>query len=167
MIRPLQIPSQMESDPTLRAGQTGGELNRVKAASSLSWWLMVPSRHKLVLYVAHSHAPLLEIGVGGSTREVPIERPAGFILDALVSSSDHWIVRFRNGAPADFAFDANAKSQSFRFYEVDPNLGTLTRRIVVKDNSLFSIACEKDGVFTALSDDGTKVVLKTADVSHQ
>ena len=166
VIRPLQIPSQMEGEAKLRKGQTGGELNRVKAASSLSWWLMVPSRHKLVLYVAHSNAPPLEIGAGGSTREVPIETPAGFLLDALVSSSDRWIVRFRNDNPADFEFDSNAKSKNFRLYEVDPGLGTLVRRIAVNDGSLLSIACEKDGVFTAFSDDGTKLVLKTADLAH-
>jgi len=167
LIRPLQIPSQMENETRLQEGQTGGELNRVKAAASLSWWLMVPSRHKLVLYVAHSSGPFLEIGAGGVTREVPIERPPGFMIDAPISSSNRWIVRFRDDNPADFEFNSRAKSGNFRLYEVDPGLGTLVRRIAVNDGSLLSIACEKDGVFTAFTDDGTKLILKTADEAHQ
>ena len=88
IIRPLELPSQMRDNPELTQGESGEVLNQARAESSLSWWLFAPARHRLLLYQAHSKAPLLEVGAGGVVREVPLEAPKGYVLNAVIPSND-------------------------------------------------------------------------------
>ena len=163
----IQIPGAMQASPELVAGQSGDVSQQVNAESSLSWWLFVPTRHRVLLYQAHTNSPVLELGAGGAVREVPLQSPKGYALDEVVSANDRWIMRFRKTSLSDSgAIDANPETKNFLLYEVDSADGTLRREIDVKGGVFYSIACEQDGVFTAFSVDGEKVNLETADLPH-
>ncbi len=166
IIRPLQIPAGMEDSPALRQGETGGDLNRARAETSMSWWLFAPARGSVLLYLAHSKAPLLEIGAGGATREVPIEAPTGYVLDGVIPSKDRWIIRFRRDNLPDRAeIDRRTETKNFVFYEVDPNDGMLRSAYEFVSDPGLGIACEQDGVmvgFSVTSD--SKYVRLTAEI---
>lgn len=163
----LQIPAAMQASPELVAGQSGDVRQQVNAESSLSWWIFAPTRHRVLLYQAHTNSPVLELGAGGAVREVPLQTPKGYALDGVVSANDRWIMRFRKTSLSDSGtIDANPETKNYLLYEVDSADGTLRREIDVKGGVFYSIACEQDGVFTAFSVDGEKVNLETADLPH-
>lgn len=165
ILRTLQIPSKMAESPDLTQGESGPEVNRARAESSLSWWLFVPSRNRILLYQAHTNHPILEVGAGGAVREVPLEIPKGYALDGFVPANDRWIVRYRlKSALGAGASDASSESRNYVLYEADPSDGSLRRRIAPGAGSLFNLACEQDGVFAAFSMQDDKVIRRTADL---
>jgi hypothetical protein len=166
MIRELQIPAGMQNNPELRQGETGGDLNRARAETSLSWWLFAPARHKVLLYVAHSKAPILEVGAGGAVREVPLEAPKGYVLDSVVPANDRWIMRFRReGLSVGGEMDARPQTRNFVYYEVNPEDGSLRRQLEIASGPGFGIACEQDGVLTGFSvSPDSKYLRMTADI---
>lgn len=165
IIRPLEIPAQLQDSPELTAGETGPEINRARAESSLSWWLFAPSGQKTILYKAHSTAPLLEVGVAGAAREIPLEMPKGYEIDAVVPGNDRLIVRYRrHGLSSSGSIDANPEVVNYVLYQVNPSDGTLLRQLDPGAGPLFNIACEQDGVFTAFSMENDKVIRMTAEV---
>jgi hypothetical protein len=152
------------NSPDIKQGESGPEVNRSRAESSLSWWLFAPSRNRILLYQAHTDHPVLEVGAVGAVREVQLEIPKGYAMDGFVPASDRWIVRYRlKSAPAGGAIDARSESRNYVLYEVDPADGSLRRRIDPGAGSLFNIACEQDGVFTAFSMEDDRVIRRTAD----
>ncbi len=167
IVRTLELPNSMKSDPEIVAGQSGDSSNEIPAESSLSWWLFAPSRGRILLYQAHSESPVLEVGANGVVREVTIASPPGYKLDEVIPANDRWIMRFRKESPSDSgAADArpDAQNDAYVLYEVDPADGHLKRRIEVSTGPFYSISCEQDGIFNAFSIDGQKLNLLTADL---
>jgi hypothetical protein len=165
IIRSLQIPGKMQESPEFGNAQAGGVAEQVQAESSLSWWTIALARKKILLYQAHSNAPVLEVGAGGALREVPIQFPKGYTLDGIISANDRWIMRFRRESLSDSGqIDARPEANNYVLYEVDSSDGSLKHRIVAETGPFYSIACEQDGVLTAFSIDGDKVKLETADL---
>lgn len=147
VVRPIEIPQTMQDDPVLEQGQGSDPMKRAKAESSLSWWLFGQARGKVLLYKARAHASVLEIGSGGAAREVPVQAPDGYELSSVVPASDRWIMQFRrSGLSDERAVDARPDSGNFVYYEVDPNDGSLKRRIDIPSKDLAGVACEDDGV---------------------
>ncbi|MGH9606731.1 MAG: hypothetical protein ACRD3N_13660 [Terracidiphilus sp.] len=166
IIRRLEVPEAMEDSPALRQGETGGGLNQARAASSLSWWLFASVRDKVILYQAHSNAPVLEVGAGGYVRQIPLQAPSGYELDGMISASDLWIVRFRRkDLPADRPIDLRPEAKNYVLYEVNPGDGSLESELDVSSGPAFGIACEQDGVLTGFSrSPDSKFIRLTADV---
>jgi hypothetical protein len=165
IVRPIEAPSLTQDSPELRQGESGPEINRARAESSLSWWLFVPSRNRILLYQAHSATPLLEVGAGGALREVPLEAPKGYVLDGVVPANDRWIVRYRRQSLSNNGeIDARPETKNYLLYEVDPANGSLKRQIDPGTGPLFNIACEQDGVMTAFSMDNDKVMRAIAEI---
>jgi hypothetical protein len=164
VIRALAMPAKMEDTPALREGRSGPDLNRARAESSLSSYYLVRSGQRVLLYRAHSTAPLLEVGAGGFIREVPLSAPEGYELDGLVAGEERWIVRYRRkGISGTGEIDARPSAGNFVLYEVSPRDGSLMRRMDPGTGPLFNIACEQDGVITAFSMNQDKVVKMAAD----
>jgi hypothetical protein len=152
VVRALVVPSEMQDSPGLVQGQSGPAINRARAETSLSWWLMAPVRQSLLLYQAHSASPVLEVGVGGATREVPLEAPKGYVLDGVVPANDRWIMRYRRQGLSDSGqIDARPEAGNYVLYEVNPSDGSLKTELDTGTGPLFNIACEQDGVITAFS----------------
>jgi hypothetical protein len=165
VVRALVVPSEMQDSPGLVQGQSGPAINRARAETSLSWWLMAPVRQSLLLYQAHSASPVLEVGVGGATREVPLEAPKGYVLDGVVPANDRWIMRYRRQGLSDSGqIDARPEAGNYVLYEVNPSDGSLKTELDTGTGPLFNIACEQDGVITAFSMNGDKIARMTADI---
>jgi hypothetical protein len=109
---------------------------------------------------------VLEIGNGGSVREVQIESPKGYDFDAFIPSNDRWIVQFkRSGLPDSGQVDIRPETQNILFYEVTASDGTLRRRLNLGSDPIGSIACEKDGVLMNFkTDDKQHLIPMTADL---
>ncbi len=109
---------------------------------------------------------VLEIGNGGSVREVQIESPKGYDFDGFIPSNDRWIVQFkRSGLPDSGQVDLRPEAQNILFYEVTASDGTLRRRLDLKSDPIGSIACEKDGVLMNFkTDDKQHLIPVTADL---
>ena len=77
ILRYLSLPSELEQTPELQHGATGNESDRAQAQTSLSQWIFAPARGRILLFAAHSNAPVVEIGAAGVTRERSEERRVG------------------------------------------------------------------------------------------
>lgn len=162
---PVELPNAMTGNPTMTQGETGGMKTEMAAETSMSWWLFAPARKDVLLYQAHTNAPVLELGDGGVVREVPLQAPKGYVLDGVISSNDRWIMRYRKESLSDHgAVDARPEARNFVLYEVSPFDGSLMREIDVDSGPFYSIACEDDGVVTAFRMDGNKMERETADL---
>jgi hypothetical protein len=167
IVRALQLPSKMLDSPDLTQGQTGSDVSSALAATSLSSWLFAPSRSRILLYQAHSGSPILEVGAGGATREVPLQAPRGYELDGIVPANDRWVVRYRRKSGSSSGrMQAQLGSGDYALYEVLPGDGSLRARIDPGDGPIHNISCEQDGVFTAFSMDKDKVVRTTAELGR-
>lgn len=165
IIRPIELPAEMTETHELVQGQSGGMLNQARAESSMSWWLFALVGPKVLLYKAHSKAPLLEVGPGGAVRVVPLETPKGYTIEDVIPSTNRWIFRFRkDGIPAKSETDARPDADNYALYEFNQSDGTPLRRIHIAKGPVFSIACERNGVLTGFSMAGEKMLLKTADL---
>lgn len=166
VIRPLQIPQAMEHDSALTQGQTGSDLNRARAETSLSWWLFTPSAGRVLLYVAHSKFPVLELGPGGAMREIPLQAPEGYLLDGFIPANDRWMVRFRReNLPDHGAVDRRPESRNYVLYEVNRADGSLKREFKAISGPGFGSACEHDGVLTGFSvSPDSKYIRLTAEI---
>ncbi|HUY81012.1 MAG TPA: hypothetical protein VMU92_04750 [Acidobacteriaceae bacterium] len=164
---PIELPNAMVGNPTMAQGETDGMRTEMAAESSMSWWLFATARKDILLYQAHTNAPVLEVGAGGVVREVPLQAPKGYVLDGIISASDRWIMRYRREGLSDgIAIDSRPEAKNYVLYEVNPLDGSLEREIDAATGPFYSIACEGDGVMTAFRMDGKKMERETADLPH-
>jgi hypothetical protein len=165
VVRQIELPDAMLNSPDLQSGGSSFEHDHARALTSLSWWLFVPARKKVLLYQAHSRSPVLEVGDGGAVREVSLSAPTGYLLDGVISSNDRWIVRYKKEDGAG-AGEASPISQAppYAVFDVDANDGSLRSKLEIGPGQLFGIACEQDGVFTAFTLNGDKPIRQTADI---
>jgi len=150
--RNLSIPAEMEQNPELQRGTSGSVVGRAIAETSLSRWMFAPSRGNILLYTAHANFPVLEIGAGGATREVPVAAPQGYYLAGVIPSSGRWLFRYsRKTLPAAGESDTRPETRNYILYEVDPHDGHIKWELDPGAGPSFGIACEHDGVLTGFS----------------
>ncbi len=173
LIRPINLSDAMLSDPALRQAESGSSFDRSIALShsTLGAWRFARARHRAILYEPGSSSPLLEIGPGGATREVPISAPKGFTLDAILPSDDRLLARYRQISPSrSGAGELGETKNNLEFFELNPADGSLRYRIDLGKDLTFnpySIACEVDGTFLAYRmNKDSKFELLEADVSR-
>jgi hypothetical protein len=157
----------MDENPVFSEGATSDSEKQFKAESAMRSWKFAWARQKVLLFQAHSSAPILEVGAGGAVREVTIEHPKGYGIDGVLPSNDRWLVSFRkDGLSNAGAIDTDPKTKNFVMYEVDPLDGSLRRRIEMADGMFYSSSCEKDGTITAFTIEQEKVNLYSADLGR-
>jgi hypothetical protein len=137
---------------------------------SVASWQFIPARGKVLLYRPNANAPILEIGNGGSAREVPVEGPRGYELDSFVPSTKHWFAIFRRSGIGGVgsSVDSRASSKNFLMAELNPSDGSVERLFEMDSGSFFDIACEADGQFISYSvdDPSSKFLLSYTDVPN-
>jgi len=109
---------------------------------------------------------VLEIGNGGSVREVQIESPKGYEFDGFIPSNDRWIVQFkRSGLPQTGEIDIRPETQNIIYYEVTASDGTLRRKLSLGSGQNGWTACEHDGVLLGFkTDDKQHLIPVTAEL---
>jgi hypothetical protein len=165
ILRYLSLPSELEQTPELQHGAIGNESDRAHAQTSLSQWLFAPVRGRILLFAAHSNAPIVEIGAAGVTREVSISAPKDYSLSTVIASNDKWLFRYaRKALPKVGETENRPESRNYLLYEIDPNDGHIKSEIDPGAGPSFGIACEHDGVLTGFSlGSDSKYLLYTAD----
>ncbi|WP_058186316.1 hypothetical protein [Terracidiphilus gabretensis] len=165
--RDLQIPAMMDENTVFSEASSGDWKKRNQALGALNSWQFAWARQKVLLFQAHSSAPILEVGAGGAVREVTIEHPKGYGIDSVLPSNDRWLIRFRKDGLSEMgAIDSDPKTKNYVLYEVDSTDGSLKRRIEMADGMFYSSSCEKDGTVTAFTIDQGKVNLFSADLGR-
>lgn len=165
ILRPLEIPQEIENNLAEAQGEAGDLAQRASAQAGSNAWLFGTARGKVLFYQTKAHAPVLEIGAGGARREVPVTAPPGYSLSGVVPANDRWIMQFRkDGLSDNQAIDTRPQSHNFVYYEVDPNDGSLRRRIELAENSPMQMACEQDGVVVGFTNRNGKVIPGRADL---
>ena len=165
--RELQIPAMMDENPVFSEAASGDWKEKNQALGTLNSWQFAWARQKVLLFQAHSSAPILEVGAGGVVREITIEHPKGYGIDSVLPSNDRWLIRFRKDGLSDTrAISADPKTKNYVLYEIDPVDGSLKRQIEMELWSFYSASCEKDGTVTAFTIDQDKVQLLSADLGR-
>jgi hypothetical protein len=163
----LQIPAVLDENPAFSEGTSPDINKQMKAEDIMNLLQFAWARQKVLLFQAHSSAPILEVGAGGAVREVTIDHPKGYGIDGVLSSNDRWLIRFRKDGLSDTgAIDSDPKTKNYVLYEVDPADGSLRRRIEMADGMFYSSSCEKDGTITAFTVEQGKVNLFSADLGR-
>jgi hypothetical protein len=163
----LRIPDMMDEYPVFSEAASSDSEKRFKAETAMRSWKFAWARQKVLLFQAHSSAPILEVGAGGAVREVTIEQPKGYGIDGMLPSNDRWLISFRkNGLTNAGAINTDPKTKNFVMYEVDPLDGSLKRRIEMADGMFYGSSCEKDGMITAFTVEEDKVNLYSADLGR-
>lgn len=111
----------------------------------------------IVAWRANSNDSVVEVRQGGVSREVPIQTPEGWRFADMVASDDRWVVHFRTeSTPPNVRMNADIDA----YYDVRPQDGSLSARLVQKGDIPLSIACESSGTYTSFKmDDAGKMVL--------
>ncbi len=113
----------------------------------------------ILVWRGNSDDAVVEIRQGGGVREVPLQIPAGWRFVDMVPSNDRWVVHFRKeDAPPEQRMSTDIDA----YYEMRPQDGSLSARIVPKGESPLRIECENDGTYTSFKflDSGNTVLLK-------
>jgi len=113
----------------------------------------------ILVWRANSDDPVVEIRQGGGVREVPLQIPRGWRFVDMVPSNDRWVVHFRaESAPPDQRMSTDIDA----FYEVRPQDGSLSAKIVPAGENPLRIECEHDGSYMSFKylDGGKALLLK-------
>lgn len=122
----------------LNGAQSAGRTNFVEYKDSILAWR------------AGTNDPVLEIGAGGETREVPIAVPQSSMLADMLPSDDQWIIHVNS---ANVSGDGPRDLSGYQYYEVSPLDGSLLRKLVIAQAAVGSIACKSKGKYVAFSKD--------------
>lgn len=161
----LKIPEELADDPVFMGGAGSDISQQVQAASGLNSWKFALAMNKVLLYQLRSNTPILEVGAGGTVREVTIEHPKGYVIEGVLPSNDRWLIRFRKeGVGLRGLANTDPTANIYLLYEVNPGDGSLRRRIAVTAAIFYSASCEKDGKITAFTVEDEKIKLTSTDL---
>lgn len=157
IVRTLDMPAS-RSDPT--NGAPYGSAASVMASSELMGSIMFTAYDQdILVWRMGSSDPVLDVSSGGREREVPLQVPPGYSFSDMIPTTDRWVAHFRSlntkeGSPLSQA--------GYSYYEVRPEDGSISSKLIESGVVPLSIACEHRGVYLGFkrSDDGKLVVLK-------
>lgn len=159
-IRTVKIGEKEEAMPYPAADDT-------KGSKAYGMAQFTPYGEKVIFWEPGEKS-VLEIGNGGSAREVQIESPKGYSFNGFISSNDRWIVEFKRiGLPESGAIDLRPETQNIVFYEVLESDGTLRRKLTFGNDQNGWTACERDGELMSFkADDKQRLIPMTADLGR-
>ena len=113
--------------------------------------------NNIVVWRANVNEPVVEVRQGGGVREVPLQIPQGWRFADMVASNDRWVVHLRSENTPPIA---RMSEDTDSYYEMRPQDGSLSAKIVQKGDTPLSIACESSGAYTSFKmNDAGKMVL--------
>ena len=117
---------------------------RQAAKTYLSSVFLTAVGQNIIVWRANSNDAVVEIHDGGGVREVPLQIPDGYRMADMVASNDRWVVHFRteNTPPT-----ARMREDTDKYFDVRPQDGSLSAKIMQKGEIPLSIACEVNGKY--------------------
>jgi hypothetical protein len=117
-------------------------------------------KQDILAWRRNSNDAILDIGPGGSAREVPLQPPVGYTFVDLITSSDRWVAHFRSRKVTE---DSPLNQADYSYYDLRPQDASLASRLVQVGVIPLSIACEIDGKYISfMRDKSDKFVMLEA-----
>lgn len=111
----------------------------------LGYVLFTPYKEDILVWHVGSADPIMDIGAGGSFREVPLQAPPDTELVNMIPASDRWVALFRTKGLAE---NIPLNRKDYAWYEFSPVDGGLVAKLSEEgSNPPYSIACEKEGAY--------------------
>jgi hypothetical protein len=168
---PIQMPQPIQdSVDAALGGESAGvgsrtELNRALASDAMGLVQFADYGDRVLLWLPGKNI-VLEMGDGLARREVEIESPKGYALEAFLPSNTRWIVQFKRlGLSGSGPIDSRPETRNFLLYEVNPSDGSLRRKLNEDSDSSGWEACEHDGKLLSFkTDEKQHLIPLTADL---
>lgn len=157
VVKQIDVPASRRPMEWGEASSNSDLQRSAKAFLSSVFFTAVGSN--IVVWRANVNDPVVEVRQGGGVREVPLQIPDGWRFADMVASNDRWVVHLRTeNTPPVARMSVNTDS----YYEMRPQDGSLSAKIVQKGDVPLSIACESGGAYTSykMNSAGKMVLLK-------
>ncbi len=115
-------------------------------------------QNDILVWRMNSNHPILDVGSGATVREVPLQPPSGQLFVDLVPATDRWIAHFRSETVRE---NAAFNQTDYSYYELNPQDGSISSKLVQSGDTQNSISCESGGRYIAFkrSQDNKIVIL--------
>jgi len=122
--------------------------------------VFTPYGQDILVWRKGSADPILDVGPGGSVREVPLEPPSGYVFVDMVPANDRWVAHFRL---QDAVPDSPFNQKSYAYYDLRPQDASLSAKLLISGELPQFLACESDGSYLTykLDKDGKMILFRT------
>jgi hypothetical protein len=147
IMRTLDLPAARNST----ADASFGSAAAMMASSQLLGNVIFTAwNNHILVWHRGSADPVLDVGPGGSVREVPLQPPPGLVFEAMISANDRWVARFHEQSAAE---NAPEKPGEHIFYELHPEDASLSVKLIQPKDVSGQIACESSGAYITFNHD--------------
>jgi hypothetical protein len=112
--------------------------------------LFTAYKQHILVWRMDSNDPVLDVGPGGSVREVPLQTPQGFVFVDMIAASDRWVAHFRS---AQVPEHSQFNQTDYSYYEVRPQDASLSAKLMQSGVAPLVLSCESEGTYLAFKTD--------------
>lgn len=154
IVRLIDLPASRTSPPVSPPYGSGESM--MQWSKLIGFVVFTAYKDDILVWRARSSDPILDVGPGGRVREVTLQVPPGLVFEDMLASTDRWVAHFRSSA----AKENSALNQSdYFYYEVRPEDGTLSSKLLQTGVIPLSLACEGGGNYEAFTRDKDKKLI--------
>jgi len=118
-------------------------------------------KQDILVWRMNSTDPILDVGPGGSVREVSLHPPPGSVFVDMISATDRWVAHFRS---KDVAENSPENEAAYSYYELRPQDASLTAKLTQASAAPVHLACESEGTYISFQrDKDNKLILLNAE----
>jgi hypothetical protein len=148
VVRSLDLPAARSfagDDLPFRSGESMMASGRL-----LGSVLFTAYKQDILVWRMGSTDPVLDVGPGGSVREVPLQPPPGSIFVDMIPASDRWVAHFRS---AQVPEHSQFNQTDYSYYELRPQDGSPSARLIQSGDIPLTLSCEDSGAYLAFKTD--------------
>lgn len=159
VVRSLDFPAARR---TADNSSSYGSVEEARSTTALLGSIaFTPYKADILVWTRDGSDPILDVGPGGTSREIPLETPPGFVFVEMISAGNRWVGHFRSRHVVQ---NSPFNPVDYSYYELQPQDGSLASKLLLGGASPQTIACGGDGTYIAYKrDNDNKLVLLTAD----
>jgi hypothetical protein len=155
ILRTLDMPSARDFATKNEPGDPVG--SDKTARQLLGSVVFTPYKNDILVWRMNGSDAVLDVGPGGSAREVLLQPPSGEAFINLIPSTDGWIAHFRSEKIRE---NAAAYSQDgYSYYSLNPQDGSISSKLLLSGDVPSALSCESSGKYIAFKSQDSKVVI--------
>lgn len=159
LVRNIDLPAFRNASRT--DVQFGSGESMAASSQLIGSVMLTPYQKHILIWRRGGRDPILDVGPGGSVREVPFQPPEGYALAEMIPATDRWVAHFRSNEADE---NAPMNEREYPYYELRPQDASLSARLTLSGVVPISIACEIDGTYLSYKrDNDGKLVLLQAE----
>jgi hypothetical protein len=112
--------------------------------------LFTAYKQDILVWHIGSNDPVLDVGPGGSVREVPLQLPSGSTFVDMIPAGDRWVAHFRS---AQVPEHSQFNQTDYSYYELRPQDASLSAKLIQSGVAPLSLSCESEGTYLAFKTD--------------